>query len=192
MLGSLRLNSRNGGKRSDARRLRDQMERLFRARISFENNNADRRSWLDMTVAPKGEFWWSIKDSHQTLHVRWDRGGENSVDVSDMVASFRVYAPLRSSPELFRQVRVGEYGTDIVWPGDIDMSADTLWRLAQEQSGATMTPDEFRQWRERKAYTLDEAARALGLSRRMVAYYEKGNRPIPRVVALATRGLELV
>jgi hypothetical protein len=32
------------------------MERLFRARISFENNNADRRSWLDMTAAPKGEF----------------------------------------------------------------------------------------------------------------------------------------
>jgi len=127
-----------------------------------------------------------------TLHVRWDRGGENSVDVSGMVASFRVYAPLRSSPELFRQVQVGEYGTDIVWPGGIDMSADTLWRLAQEQSGATMTPDEFRHWRERKAYTLDEAARALGLSRRMVAYYEKGNRPIPRVVALATRGLELV
>jgi len=66
VLGSLRLNSRNGGKRSDARRLRDQMERLFRARISFENNNADRRSWLDMTVAPKGEFWWSIKDPEQT------------------------------------------------------------------------------------------------------------------------------
>jgi len=72
------------------------------------------------------------------------------------------------------------------------MSADTLWRLAQEQSGVTMTADEFRHWRKRKAYTLDEAARALGLSRRMVAYYEKGNRPIPRVVALATRGLELV
>lgn len=43
----------------------------------------------------------------------------------------------------------------------------------------------------RKAYTLDEAARALGLSRRMVAYYEKGDRPIPRVVALATRALEM-
>jgi hypothetical protein len=46
---------------------RDEMARLFRARISFENNNADRRSWLDMTVAPKGEFWWSIiKDPDQT------------------------------------------------------------------------------------------------------------------------------
>ena len=70
------------------------------------------------------------------------------------------------------------------------MAADTLWRLAQEQSGATMTADAFRHWRERKAYTLDDAARALGISRRIVAYYEQGNRPIPRVVALATRGLE--
>ena len=36
-----------------------------------------------------------------------------------------------------------------------------------------MTPDAFGHWRERKAYTLAEAARALGLSRRMVAHYEK-------------------
>ena len=78
-----------------------------------------------------------------------------------------------------------------MWTDAIDMSADTLWRLAQEQAGTTMTPDEFRHWRERKAYTLDTAARALGISRRMVAYYEQGDRPIPRVVALATRGLEL-
>ena len=41
----------------------------------------------------------------------------------------------------------------------------------------------------RKAYTLDTAARARGISRRMVAYYEQGARPIPRVVALATARL---
>ena len=39
-------------------------------------------------------------------------------------------------------------------------------------------------------HTLDTAAKALGISRRMVAYYEQGDRAIPRVVALATRGLE--
>jgi DNA-binding transcriptional regulator YiaG len=126
-----------------------------------------------------------------TLHVRWNNGEDSLIDVSGMVQSFRVYAPLRESPELFRQVRVGEHGTDVVWTDEINMAADTLWRLAQEQSGETMTPDAFRNWRERKAYTLDEAARALGLSRRMVAYYEKGDRPIPRVVALATRGLDV-
>jgi DNA-binding transcriptional regulator YiaG len=126
-----------------------------------------------------------------TLRVRWDKGTESLIDLSGMIQSFRAYAPLRTSAELFGQVRVGEYGTDVAWTDEIDMAADTLWRLAQEQAGETMTPDAFRHWRERKAYTLDEAARALGLSRRMVAYYEKGDRPIPRVVALATRALEL-
>ncbi len=125
-----------------------------------------------------------------TLRIRWDRGGESRVDVSGFIEAFRVYEPLRRSQHLFRSVRIGEHGTDVVWCDEIDMSADTLWRLAQEQSGVTMSPDAFRRWRERKAYTLDTAARALGVSRRMVAYYEQGARPIPRVVALATRALE--
>lgn len=126
-----------------------------------------------------------------TLRIRWDRGEESMIDVSGMIESFRVYAPLRQVPELFRQVHIGEYGADVVWTDSIDMSADTLWRLAQEQSGMTMTAEAFRRWRERQGYTLDAAAQALGLSRRMVAYYEAGNRPIPRVVALATKALEV-
>jgi DNA-binding XRE family transcriptional regulator len=135
-----------------------------------------------VTVAPGEE--------PMTLRVRWDSGEESLVDVSGMIQSYRLYAPLRESPDLFGQVQVGEYGADVVWTDDIDMAADTLWRLAQEQAGETMTSDAFRSWRERKAYTLDQAARALGLSRRMVAYYEKGQRPIPRIVALATRALD--
>ena len=125
-----------------------------------------------------------------TLRIRWDKGDESLVDVSGLIETFRVYEPLRRAPELFAQVRLGEHGTDVVWTDDIDMSADTLWRLAQEQTGVTMSPAAFKHWRERKAYTLDAAARALGLSRRMVAYYEQGAKPIPRIVALATRGLE--
>jgi DNA-binding XRE family transcriptional regulator len=125
-----------------------------------------------------------------TLAIHWNVGDESSVDVSGPIGSYRFYAPLRDDPKLFRQVHVGEHGLDIVWPGGLDMSNDTLWRLAQEQSGATMTPDAFREWHKRHAYTLDQAAKALGLSRRMVAYYEQGERPIPRLVALATRGLE--
>jgi DNA-binding XRE family transcriptional regulator len=125
-----------------------------------------------------------------TLRVRWDNEREDLVDVSGLIQTFRAYEPLRSSPELFRQVRVGEYGADIVWTDAIDMAADTLWRLAQEQSGERMTAEAFRDWRERKSYTLDEAARVLGLSRRTIAYYESGKRAIPRIVALATRALE--
>ncbi|MDB5480392.1 MAG: hypothetical protein JWO83_1445 [Caulobacteraceae bacterium] len=126
-----------------------------------------------------------------TLRIRWTHGGESVVDVSGMIASFRVFAPLRSDPDRFAAVKVGEYGTHVAWSDDIDMAASTLWRLAQEQSGATMTADAFRHWRERKAYTLDTAAQALGLSRRMVAYYDRGEKPIPRTVALAVKALEL-
>jgi DNA-binding XRE family transcriptional regulator len=125
------------------------------------------------------------------LRVCWDTGDESVIDVSGIIENFRLYASVRQSLDLFRRVRVGQYGTDVVWTNEIDMSADTLWRLAQEQAGATMTSDDFRHWRERKAYTLDAAAKALGISRRMVAYYEEGKRAIPRVVTLATRGLDL-
>ncbi len=126
-----------------------------------------------------------------TLRIDWDNGEAHPVDVSGLIQTFRIYEPLRHSPELFSRVRVGEFGTDIVWTDPMDMSADTLWRLTQEQSGLTMSSEAFRRWRERQAYTLDGAAQALGLSRRMVAYYEQGEKPIPRVVALATRALEL-
>jgi hypothetical protein len=67
------------------------------------------------------------------LHVRWDKGDESLIDLSGMIQSFRVYAPLRQSPELFRQVRVGEHGTEVVWTDEIDMAVDKLWRLARSR-----------------------------------------------------------
>ena len=56
--------------------------------------------------------------------------------MSGLVNAFRAYAPLRDAPELFGRVQLGELGADVVWPDGIDMSADTLWRLAQEQAGS--------------------------------------------------------
>jgi hypothetical protein len=44
------------GKRSDSRRLREQMLRLF-ARISFQQSSADSRRWLNMEVTADGELW---------------------------------------------------------------------------------------------------------------------------------------
>ncbi len=63
------------------------------------------------------------------LRLRWDKAGETLVDVSGLVATFRVYEPLRHSQDLFAQVRLGEHGADVVWSDAIAMSADTLRRL---------------------------------------------------------------
>lgn len=39
-----------------------------------------------------------------------------------------------------------------------------------------------------KAYTLETGAKALDISHRVVAYYEQGDRAIPRIVALTGPG----
>jgi hypothetical protein len=73
----LGLSSYTGrGPRGDAKRLREQMDRLFQAVISFEYSaKGEARSghaWLNMQVAPKGVFWWSEKDPDQgTLWGSW-------------------------------------------------------------------------------------------------------------------------
>lgn len=69
------------GKRGDAKRLRDQMERLFRSRFSLERLQEDGarvgKGWLDMQVAPQGDLWWSVKVPDQTaLWGSWIELGE--------------------------------------------------------------------------------------------------------------------
>ena len=59
------------GKRGDAKRLRDQMDRLFNASISFVGKcsapDEEGKAWLNMHIAPKGELWWSPRDPDQTV-----------------------------------------------------------------------------------------------------------------------------
>jgi hypothetical protein len=103
----LGLNPDNGtGKRSDARRLREQMERLFRAHISFdrrlEQDGREGKSWLDMQVAPKGELWWDTKNpDHPTLWGSWIELGEDfykALTSSPVPVDVRALKALKSSP----------------------------------------------------------------------------------------------
>ncbi len=57
-----------------------------------------------------------------------------------------------------------------------------------------MRPAEFKRWRQAQNWSQDEAAQALGLKRRVVQYYEKGERDgapvrIPKAVRLACYAL---
>jgi transcriptional regulator with XRE-family HTH domain len=49
----------------------------------------------------------------------------------------------------------------------------------------------FLEWRLRHALSLSKTAVALGISRRMVAYYSNGDRKVPRPILLACLGWEL-
>ena len=94
------------GKRGDATRLRDMMQRLFRCRISFtRSQTADGPtgvSWLDMQVAPKGELWWDMRSPDQaSLFDSWIELGEdfyNAVTTSPVPIDFRALVALKHSP----------------------------------------------------------------------------------------------
>jgi transcriptional regulator with XRE-family HTH domain len=48
----------------------------------------------------------------------------------------------------------------------------------------------FREWRTRHGLSLTAAAEALAMSRRMVAYYCSGDKPVPSNILLACKGWE--
>lgn len=68
-LDELGLDGSRGGKRSDAHRLRDQMHRLFEARVSFttrlEQNGQIGQERDRMQIAEKTVLWWDSKEPRQ-------------------------------------------------------------------------------------------------------------------------------
>ncbi len=53
-----------------------------------------------------------------------------------------------------------------------------------------MTPAEFKNWRDALELTQQEAADALGATKRAVQMWEAGDRPISRTVALACAAVQ--
>jgi hypothetical protein len=100
------LDPRGGGKRSDGKRLRDQMSRLFRSTISFEINqqtrNMRRHAWMDMQVAPEGELWWDPRQPDQaTLWGSWILLGERffqAITAAPVPLDSRALRALKRSP----------------------------------------------------------------------------------------------
>jgi len=68
------------------------------------------------------------------------------------------------------------------------MSVAMLRCMAREPADDARAREVFRAWRARNQLTT--AAAALGLSRRMIAYYDSGEREIPKTVRLACDGWE--
>lgn len=122
------------------------------------------------------------------LEVTWKeglrRGKTELVDLSPLVRSFKFYKPLLKAP-VFATARPDDDGHAVVWDGNIDMSAMSIERLAEE----SMTASEFRAFMKTLDLTQDQAAALLGYGRRQIAHYSQGTRPIPRIVALACRRL---
>jgi hypothetical protein len=126
-----------------------------------------------------------------SIIVAWSKGPRadriETVDLSPLIYSFKLYKKLRTDRALFETVHLVEHGEAIAWGDDgaIDMAATSVERLAEE----ALTPDELRQFLDREDLTQEAAAAMLGYSRRQIAHYLAGDKPIPRVFALACHAL---
>jgi len=124
------------------------------------------------------------------LELSFADGEVLQVNLKPIIERYPSLAPLRRS-NIFAQAKLGEWGSNVVWADNdaLELAADNLRARAIEQAGG-YSHEVIWNWMARHALTLDAAAQALGLSRRMLAYYRSGEKPVPRTVALACLGWE--
>lgn len=124
----------------------------------------------------------------QHLSITWNTGETLACDLSTLIIQHTALAPL-ADLAVFSQVILEEWGHGLDWPGGIDLGADRLYQLCREQAGL-LSPAAFDKWIKRNQLSLSTAAEALGMTRRMIAHYRSGSRPIPKTVQLACIGWE--
>jgi hypothetical protein len=126
-----------------------------------------------------------------SLRLTYADGEQLTVDLANLIARHATLAPL-ADPAIFITAAVGEWGGSVIFNGDdsLELAADNLRARAVEQAGG-YSHELIWNWMARHKLTLEAAAEALGVSRRMLAYYRSGAKPVPRTVALAMLGWEV-
>ena len=125
------------------------------------------------------------------LHLIYADGQSFEVDLRPWIASTPALRALKDAA-LFAKAKVGVGGRSVDWIQDeLDLGADNLRNLAIEQAGG-IGHERIWNWLHETGLTLEQAALALGISRRMLIYYRDGEKPIPRAVWLACLGWEAV
>lgn len=125
------------------------------------------------------------------IRVTFGSGQSSTIDMHDWVFADDAapYLPLRDMT-VFSNPRVDEYGWDIVWGDDIQAGSHQLWQLAQEQNALQYAGFNFREWLDNIGLSLSGAAEVFDMSRRMMAAYSSGAKPLPRTMILAMKGYE--
>jgi Plasmid encoded RepA protein len=133
------------GKRGDAKRLRDQMQRLFKATISFEQtreeNGRKGNAWLDMKVAPEGVLWWDERQPEQpTLWGSWIELSKqffNAITAAPVPVDMRALKALKRSAlalDLYSWATYTAYQTQ-----KTGQSRSVSWAFLHKQFGAEYT-----------------------------------------------------
>lgn len=141
----------------------------------------------------KNHFLLTAVEALPDYHLRlcYADGQVFMVDLAALIHSSQFLALLKDSA-LFARAKVGFAGRSVDWIEDeLDLGSDNLRHWAIEQAGG-IGHERIWNWLHDTGFTLEQAAQALGISRRMLIYYRDGEKPIPRSIWLACLGWQAV
>jgi hypothetical protein len=121
------------------------------------------------------------------LCTTWSTGEALEVDLGSVLHQIPALERLLN-PKVFAKAHSAEWGHGIEWL-DAELGADNVYAWAKEQAGE-VSHQMFDTWMHRNGLSLNTAAEALGISRRMVSYYRTAQKSIPRSIWLACLGWE--
>ncbi|MHB8354794.1 MAG: helix-turn-helix domain-containing protein [Burkholderiales bacterium] len=127
------------------------------------------------------------------IEIHWSTGEAFTTDLKDLIGPLRKEDPFCALHDsaFFAQGHADDWGDGLIWLGGLNLGADRLYTLGRKQAGLS-TREDLVQWVERNNLSLTHAAEAIGMTRRMVAYYKNGSRPTPKTVWLAGIGYEVL
>jgi hypothetical protein len=145
-------------------------------------------------VEPMSDFFHPRLQAAEALapyqiRTTWSTGEVLDVDVESVLRSIPALSPLLE-PRVFAKAHLAEWGHGIEWL-DAELGADNVYAWAKEQAGE-VSHQMFDAWMHRNGLSLNSAADALGISRRMVSYYRTAQKSIPRATWLACLGWETI
>lgn len=123
-----------------------------------------------------------------SIGVKWRGGASDHVDLAGWIASGGAVLASLKDYAVFKNPRVANYGTAVMWgdeDSDVAIDAVHLELLAREQH--PFGPEDAASWQRAMELSNHEAADFLRVSRSTWTAYKAGRTPIPGVVAMLCR-----
>jgi Protein of unknown function (DUF2442) len=77
-------------------------------------------------VEPLDGYW---------IRAAFSDGAIKEIDLSELLATGRVFAPIRERRDVFEQVRVNPESGTVEWPGEVDLDPEVLYGRFEPASG---------------------------------------------------------
>ena len=119
------------------------------------------------------------------MKLTWRDGGTTVCDLTGLTARSKRLAALADAT-MFAKAKIIDWGAGIGWPSGLDLSAQTLRRIGDEQTN--FDDASIRAWQVALDLSNQEAADALGITLGTIKNYRKGHA-IPPAVAVACRAM---